>query len=133
MVVVVDYRPAMGANDPLLSYLGSWCGGHLSRFTVQASVEEMNRRSFLGLLAAAAVGSTASYFLPPIGGWKSDVIFNPNDGAWDHGQMSLDALNKTIRVLIERDARRLSSMPSLRSFYQKAGLGGRYLGVTAQS
>jgi hypothetical protein len=37
----------------------------------------MNRRSFLSLFAGAAAASTVSYFLPPIGGWKSDVIVNP--------------------------------------------------------
>jgi hypothetical protein len=37
----------------------------------------MNRRSFLSLFAGAAAASTVSYFLPPIGGWKSDVIAQP--------------------------------------------------------
>lgn len=34
----------------------------------------MNRRSFLKILAGTAAASTTAYFLPPIGGWKSDVI-----------------------------------------------------------
>jgi hypothetical protein len=37
----------------------------------------MNRRGFLKLLAGAAAASTTAYFLPPIGGWKSDVIAQP--------------------------------------------------------
>lgn len=42
-------------------------------------IMRMDRRGFLkcfgGLMAAKAVERT--YFLPPIGGWKSDVIINP--------------------------------------------------------
>lgn len=34
----------------------------------------MNRRRFLQILAGTAAASTTAYFLPPIGGWKSDVI-----------------------------------------------------------
>lgn len=34
----------------------------------------MNRRRFLSILAGTAAASTVSYFLPPIGGWRSDVI-----------------------------------------------------------
>jgi hypothetical protein len=37
----------------------------------------MNRRNFLRLLAGAAAAPAVTYFLPPIGGWKSDVIVNP--------------------------------------------------------
>lgn len=33
----------------------------------------LSRRRFFGLLGGAA----ATYFLPPIGGWKSDVIASP--------------------------------------------------------
>lgn len=32
----------------------------------------MNRRKFFGLLAGAGAATATSYFLPPIGGWKSD-------------------------------------------------------------
>jgi hypothetical protein len=39
----------------------------------------MDRRGFLRLLAGAAAASTTAYFLPPIGGWRSDVIVNPRD------------------------------------------------------
>lgn len=40
----------------------------------------MNRRNFLRtLFGAAAVQAAPTYFLPPIGGWKSDVIVNPNE------------------------------------------------------
>lgn len=44
----------------------------------------MNRRSLLGLLAGAAAASTVSYFLPPIGGWKSDIIANPDHEPWGY-------------------------------------------------
>lgn len=42
----------------------------------------MNRRGFLKLFAGAAAAAVVAeavptYFLPPIGGWKSDVIVNP--------------------------------------------------------
>ena len=42
---------------------------------------EMNRRSFLQLfgMAAPVVAAAPTYFFAPIGGWKSDVILNPND------------------------------------------------------
>lgn len=39
----------------------------------------MNRRRFLSALASLGVASTTKYFLPPIGGWHSDVIFNPGN------------------------------------------------------
>lgn len=44
----------------------------------------MNRRGFLKLFAGLAVAETISktYFLPPIGGWKSDVIAGPE--AYDY-------------------------------------------------
>jgi hypothetical protein len=40
----------------------------------------MNRRSFLKLFAAAGpVAAVApTYFFAPVGGWKSDVVVNPN-------------------------------------------------------
>lgn len=40
----------------------------------------MNRRSFLKLFAAAgpAAAIAPTYFFAPIGGWKSDLIINPN-------------------------------------------------------
>jgi hypothetical protein len=57
----------------------------------------MNRRSFLKILAGTAAASTTAYFLPPIGGWKSDVIAQPR-------QLQLEALNRTIRLLMARDA-----------------------------
>lgn len=43
----------------------------------------MDRRGFLRLLAGAGVAAATNpvHFLAPIGGWKSDVIVNPNDGA----------------------------------------------------
>lgn len=40
----------------------------------------MNRRGFLKLLGGAAAASATAYFLPPIGGWKSDVIIDPHKG-----------------------------------------------------
>lgn len=44
--------------------------------------EQLTRRGFFrlfgGAAAAAAVAAVApTYFIPPIGGWKSDVIANP--------------------------------------------------------
>jgi hypothetical protein len=41
----------------------------------------MNRRRFLTLLAGAGAASATSYFLPPIGGWHSDVIVKPSEWA----------------------------------------------------
>lgn len=42
----------------------------------------MNRRSFLSLFGLAAAGvivaPKTSYFLPPVGGWKSDIILRPH-------------------------------------------------------
>lgn len=38
----------------------------------------MNRRRFLSILAGAGAASATSYFFAPIGGWKSDVIAQPN-------------------------------------------------------
>jgi hypothetical protein len=35
------------------------------------------RRNFLRLLAGAAIAPKVTYFLPPIGGWHSDVIAHP--------------------------------------------------------
>lgn len=42
----------------------------------------MNRRGFLKLFGGAAVAASANpvRFFAPIGGWKSDVIVNPNNG-----------------------------------------------------
>lgn len=37
----------------------------------------LDRRRFLSTLFGAAAASTTAYFLPPIGGWHSDVIANP--------------------------------------------------------
>ena len=42
----------------------------------------MNRRGFLRTLVGAAAASTTTYFLPPIGGWHSDVIVNPATTAY---------------------------------------------------
>lgn len=39
--------------------------------------KEISRRSFFRLLAGAAVAPKVSYFLPPIGGWTSDIILHP--------------------------------------------------------
>lgn len=44
----------------------------------------MNRRRFLGLLAGAGAATATTYFLSPIGGWKSDVILSPHDVAKCH-------------------------------------------------
>lgn len=41
----------------------------------------MNRRLFLSALTKLAGASTTSYFLPPICGWSSPIIFNPADPA----------------------------------------------------
>lgn len=37
----------------------------------------MNRRTFLQSLFGVAAATTTAYFLPPIGGWHSDVIARP--------------------------------------------------------
>lgn len=47
----------------------------------------MNRRRFLSILAGTAAASTVSYFLPPIGGWHSDVIAHAPE--WGHMNYSL--------------------------------------------
>jgi len=48
----------------------------------------MNRRGFLKLLGMGAAVSTVTHFLPPIGGWHSDVIAHaghaPNLGMVGH-------------------------------------------------
>ena len=43
--------------------------------------QELTRRGFLRLLGLAAPVAVAApkYFFAPIGGWKSDVIFNPEN------------------------------------------------------
>lgn len=46
----------------------------------------MNRRRFLSLFAGAAAASTTAYFLPPICGWKSDVIAHPDVLGWEDRQ-----------------------------------------------
>lgn len=38
---------------------------------------DISRRGFMGMLAAATASRT--YFFAPVGGWKSDLIINPND------------------------------------------------------
>lgn len=37
----------------------------------------MDRRNFLRVLAGAAAAPAVTHFLPPIGGWHSDVIVHP--------------------------------------------------------
>ena len=45
----------------------------------------MNRRAFLRMIAGTAAATAApTYFLPPIGGWKSDVIAHAPGLYWDH-------------------------------------------------
>ncbi len=40
----------------------------------------MNRRGFIRLLGIGAASAVVpKYFLPPIGGWRSDTIVNPYD------------------------------------------------------
>lgn len=39
----------------------------------------MDRRRFLKILAGAAAAPAVTYFLPPIGGWRSDVIVHPSN------------------------------------------------------
>jgi hypothetical protein len=39
----------------------------------------MDRRNFFRLLAGAALAPAVTHFLPPVGGWHSDVIENPTD------------------------------------------------------
>ena len=62
----------------------------------------MNRRGFLrGLLGTAAVAATNPvHFLPPIGGWKSDVIVNPNEGAL---ALALEQIYTQPELLISND------------------------------
>jgi hypothetical protein len=40
----------------------------------------MDRRGFLKFLGGAAAASAVTYFLPPIQGWHSDVIVDPDEG-----------------------------------------------------
>lgn len=42
-------------------------------------MQPLNRRGFLRMLGGAAAAAAApTYFLPPIGGWTSDVIVKPS-------------------------------------------------------
>jgi hypothetical protein len=67
----------------------------------------MNRRNFLRILAGAVAAPTVTPFLPPIGGWHSNVIIRPQHWplmpyslpiAWDIddpiGRMIADAAKK---------------------------------------
>jgi hypothetical protein len=44
----------------------------------------MNRRRFLELIAGTGAAKVATHFLPPIGGWHSDVIAKPNTYKWKY-------------------------------------------------
>lgn len=52
----------------------------------------LSRRRFFGLLG----GTAATYFLPPIGGWKSDVIESPYVTGCDFAVAGGDITSVTI-------------------------------------
>lgn len=77
----------------------------------------MNRRSFLRLFAAAApVAAVApTYFFAPVGGWKSDVIVNPE------AYLTMEAVRK-FQANMERVM--MVSNPSGPSWFKERFVGG---------
>lgn len=63
----------------------------------------VSRRGFLKFLGAAVpIAAVApTYFLPPIGGWKSDVIVNPNTTP-NWSQLTPQQIMADINYLIEK-------------------------------
>jgi hypothetical protein len=75
----------------------------------------VNRRSFLGLLAGAGAATATSYFFAPIGGWKSDVIIDPNAelrAKWMEAYPTLEQQGEWL----ERAQRRLEEYWNFKAF-----------------
>jgi hypothetical protein len=60
----------------------------------------MDRRGFLKMLGLAApVAIAPTYFFAPIGGWKSDVIINPNQFTRSEMRRALIEFQQAIDVI----------------------------------